>query len=100
MPARLKRIKRSCGYATRSGKILWSHLQIEDGLVSRGEAHHAIPGALLDTLKNERQEMRKLIATLRELSSGWIASKPHAAALPSRKRCWPWRGPRLTRRAL
>ncbi|MGO9452985.1 MAG: hemerythrin domain-containing protein [Candidatus Binataceae bacterium] len=26
--------------------------------------------ALLDTLKNERQEMHKLIATLRELSSG------------------------------
>jgi hypothetical protein len=49
---------------------LWSHLQIEDGLVSWGEAHHAIPGSLLDTLKNERQEMRKLIATLRELSSG------------------------------
>ena len=49
---------------------LWSHLQIEDGLVSWGEAHHAIPGALLDALKHERQEMRKLIATLRELSSG------------------------------
>jgi hypothetical protein len=49
---------------------LWSHLQIEDGLVSWGEAHHAIPGALLDTLKKERQEMRMLIATLRELSSG------------------------------
>ena len=49
---------------------LWSHLQIEDGLVSWGEAHHAISGALLDTLKNERQEMRKLIATLHELSSG------------------------------
>jgi hemerythrin-like domain-containing protein len=48
---------------------LWSHLQIEDGLVSWGEAHHAISEALLDTLKNERQEMRKLIATLRELSS-------------------------------
>jgi hypothetical protein len=29
-----------------------------------GEAHHAISSALLDTLKNERQEMRKLIATL------------------------------------
>jgi hypothetical protein len=28
---------------------LWSHLQIEDGLVSWGEAHHAIPGALLDS---------------------------------------------------
>src|SRR5271156_3753489 len=49
---------------------LWSHLQIEDGLVSWGEAHHAIPGALLETLKNERQEMRKLMAALRELSSG------------------------------
>ena len=47
---------------------LWSHLQIEDGLVSWGEAHHAISGNLIDTLKNERQEMRKLIATLRELS--------------------------------
>src|SRR6202050_3040413 len=43
---------------------LWSHLQIEDGLVSWGEAHHAIPGALIDALKNEREEMRKLIATL------------------------------------
>ena len=50
---------------------LWSHLQIEDELVfSWGEAHHAISGALLETLKNERQEMRKLMATLRELSSG------------------------------
>ena len=43
---------------------LWPHLQIEDGLVSWGEAHHAMPGGLLDTLKNERQEMRKLIATV------------------------------------
>jgi len=49
---------------------LWSHLQIEDGLVSWGEAHHAISGTLLETLKNERQEMRKLMAALRELSSG------------------------------
>ena len=49
---------------------LWSHLQIEDGLVSWGEAHHAISGTLLDTLKNERQEMRKLIATLHERSLG------------------------------
>jgi hypothetical protein len=47
---------------------LWSHLQIEDGLVSWGEAHHAIPGALIDALKNEREEMRKLIATLHGLS--------------------------------
>ena len=49
---------------------LWSHLQIEDGLVhSWGEAHHAISGALLNTLKNERQEMRKLMGALRALSS-------------------------------
>ena len=46
------------------------HLQIENGLVPWGEAHRAISSALLDTLKNERQEMRKLIATLHELSSG------------------------------
>ena len=50
---------------------LWSHLQIEDELVfSWGEVHRAISDALLETLKNERQEMRKLIATLHELSSG------------------------------
>jgi hypothetical protein len=49
---------------------LWSHLQIEDGLVSWGEAHHAIPGAMLDTLKSERQEMRNLIATLHKRSLG------------------------------
>lgn len=49
---------------------LWSHLQIEEELVfSWGEAHHAISDALLETLKNERQEMRKLMVTLRELSS-------------------------------
>lgn len=48
---------------------LWRHLQVEDELVSWGEAHHAIPGALLDTLKNERKEMRKLIATMHELCS-------------------------------
>jgi hypothetical protein len=47
---------------------LWWRLQIEDGLVSWGEAHHALSDPLLDTLKNERQEMRKLIATLHELS--------------------------------
>jgi hypothetical protein len=47
---------------------LWSHLQIEDELVlSWGKAHQAIPGMLLDTLKNERQEMRQSIAALRAL---------------------------------
>jgi hemerythrin-like domain-containing protein len=50
---------------------LWSHLQIEDGLVfSWGESLHAISGTLLDTLGNERQEMRKLMAALHASSSG------------------------------
>jgi hypothetical protein len=50
---------------------LWSHLQIEDGLVfSLGKAHHAISGTLLDTLKIERQEMRKLVAALPASWSG------------------------------
>ena len=49
---------------------LWSHLQIEDELVSWAEAHHAIPSVLLDRLKNERLEMRNLIATLHELGLG------------------------------
>jgi Hemerythrin HHE cation binding domain len=49
---------------------LWSHLQIEDELVfSWGKAHQAISGALLETLNNERQEMRKLMAALRALDS-------------------------------
>jgi len=48
---------------------LWSHLQIEEELVfSWGEAHHAISSTLLDTAKNERQEMRKLLAALHEFS--------------------------------
>jgi iron-sulfur cluster repair protein YtfE (RIC family) len=50
---------------------LRSHLQIEDELVfSWGDAHHAISDTLLETLKNERQEMRKLIAALHAFSSG------------------------------
>lgn len=71
---------------------LWSHLQVEDGLVSWGEAHHAIPDALIDTLKNEREEMRKLIATLRELSSGVDRERTAETAMPSRKPCWRWPG--------
>ena len=48
---------------------LWSHLQIEDELVfSWGKAHRAISGPLLETLNNEREEMRKLMAALRESS--------------------------------
>jgi hypothetical protein len=38
------------------GQDLWSHLQIEDGLVSWGEAHHTIPGALLDTWRTNVRE--------------------------------------------
>jgi hypothetical protein len=45
---------------------LWSHSQIEDELVfSWGNAHDAIPSVLLETLNNERQEMRRLMTTLR-----------------------------------
>src|ERR1700722_7098493 len=51
-------------------RALRSHLQIEDGLVSWGKEHHAISGALLEIVKNERLEMGKSMAALRELSSG------------------------------
>jgi hypothetical protein len=58
---------------------LWSHLQIEDELVfSWGKAHTAISGTLLDTVRNEREEMRKLIAGLSALSSD-MAGKPQTA---------------------
>jgi hypothetical protein len=56
------------------------HLQIEGGLVPFGEAHHAISSALLDTPKNERQEMLKLIATLVNRRRGSNAAnrrRPH-----------------------
>jgi len=44
---------------------LWSHLQIEDEVVlTWGEAHHAMGAAFLGTLQREREELRKLIATL------------------------------------
>src|SRR5258708_1478648 len=57
---------------------LRSHLQIEDGLVSWGKEHHAFSGALLDILKNERQEMSKSMAALRALSSGADHEPPTA----------------------
>jgi len=58
---------------------LWAHLQIEEELVfSWGEEHRAIPGALLETLKNERREMRKLVAALPALSSG-VDREPQTA---------------------
>jgi hypothetical protein len=50
---------------------LWSHLQIEDGLVfGWGGAHQAISGTLLDALKTEHEEMRKSVAALPTLYSG------------------------------
>jgi len=57
---------------------LRSHLQIEDGLVSWGMAHHAISGALLNIVKNERLEMHKSMAALRALSSG-VDHEPQTA---------------------
>ena len=46
-------------------RYLWSHLQIEDELVlTWGEAHRAIAVALGETLENERQELRRLLAVL------------------------------------
>jgi iron-sulfur cluster repair protein YtfE (RIC family) len=50
---------------------LWSHLQIEDSLVfSWGNAHQAISPMLLDSLKIEREEMRRVLAALPDLPSG------------------------------
>lgn len=43
---------------------LRSHLQIEDALVSWGVEHHALSSTLIDVLKRERQEMRRLMAVL------------------------------------
>jgi hypothetical protein len=44
---------------------LYSHLQIEDALVfSWGDDHQAISNTLLETLKIERQEMRRLVVGL------------------------------------
>ena len=49
---------------------LWPHLQIEDELVfSWAEARDAISPTLLDTLKREREDMRKLVTTLPASSS-------------------------------
>lgn len=44
---------------------LWSHLQIEDELVlTWGNARHAISGILSETLRKEREELRKLLIKL------------------------------------
>jgi hemerythrin-like domain-containing protein len=72
--------QRALGVWEEIRQDLWSHLQIEDGLVhSWGKAHQAISGTLLDTLKDERQEMRNLMAALRALSSG-VDREPQTAA--------------------
>lgn len=57
---------------------LWSHLQIEDGVFSWGEAHHAISDTLRETIQSERQEMRKLVAALPALSSN-VDREPRTA---------------------
>ena len=49
---------------------LWSHLQIEEELVfAWGDAHRAIAPAVLDSLNNNRGEIRRLLAVLRQLES-------------------------------
>src|SRR5258708_17588791 len=58
---------------------LWSHLQIEDGLVfGWGGADHAISGTFLNALNVEHQEMRKSVAALPNLDSG-VDRYPRAA---------------------
>jgi hypothetical protein len=69
MAARLKRIKGSCGCGTRSCKFYGRTCKSKTAW-SLGARPIAISGALLETLKNERQEMRTLIAALHELCSG------------------------------
>jgi hypothetical protein len=69
-PAAARANERALQLRDEMQHALRSHLQIEDGLVSWGKEHHAISGALLDIVKNERLEMRKSMAALRVLSSG------------------------------
>jgi hypothetical protein len=50
---------------------LWPHLQMEDSLVfSWGNAHRAISPVVLESLRGERQDIRKLLAALPDLPSG------------------------------
>jgi iron-sulfur cluster repair protein YtfE (RIC family) len=63
---------------------LWSHLQIEDGLVfGWGGAHHAISGTLLDALKTEHEEMRKSVAALPTLYAGMDGNPQTVLVRPS-----------------
>jgi hypothetical protein len=60
--------QRAIGVWDEIRRDLWSHLQIEDGVFSWGEAHHAISDTLRETIQTERHEMRKLVAALPALS--------------------------------
>jgi iron-sulfur cluster repair protein YtfE (RIC family) len=56
---------------------LWSHLQIEDALVfSWGTVHQAISKSLLDSVKAEREEMRRLLASMPDVPSGETGTPP------------------------
>src|SRR5215471_788016 len=56
---------------------LWSHLQIEDALVfSWGTVHQAISKSLLDSVKAEREEMLRLLASMLDVSSGETRTPP------------------------
>ena len=49
--------------------VLWSHLQIENGLVlSWGNEHHAISDTLLDVLKVDFEQLRSAVALLPDAS--------------------------------
>ena len=53
---------------------LWSHLQVEDELVlTWGAARHAIGSALSETLENERQQMRRILAVLGSYTADRVA---------------------------
>jgi hypothetical protein len=59
---------------------LRSHLQIEDELVlSWGGEHHAIPAALQEAIRKERQEIRRLTASLAEIGVVEPISRENAA---------------------
>ena len=82
---------------------LWSHLQIEDGLVfAGGNTHRGISPALLDSLKVERQEMRTLLASLPELpgGEGYEAESSEGIGITWRGRLPHWAEARFAHRTL
>jgi iron-sulfur cluster repair protein YtfE (RIC family) len=61
---------------------LYSHLQIEDALVfSWGQDHQALSQTLLENLKAERQEMRRLLAAM----AAWPSEHPQSQATADRR---------------